>query len=165
MLCTTSKGIMFYMGIIIKPERIWNMTQKLIYFLSQTHIRSAIAEAWARRLSVSNVKFISGSWLKSKATPFIAEALNEFAIEAPKSLSYSPSSKLLADADLIVTIYDSAHEIAPNFPTDIQEKIIYWDIDDPEQELALPQKWASYQEVCDNIALSVKNLEHVLIEA
>ncbi|MGJ0376220.1 low molecular weight phosphatase family protein, partial [Listeria monocytogenes] len=47
----------------------------------------------------------------------------------------------------------------------IQEKIIYWDIDDPEQEIALPQKWASYQEVCDNIALSVKNLEHVLIEA
>lgn len=51
------------------------------------------------------------------------------------------------------------------FPANIQEKIIYWDIDDPEQEIALPKKWASYQEVCDNIALSVKNLEHVLIEA
>ncbi|MBC1969502.1 low molecular weight phosphatase family protein [Listeria marthii] len=141
------------------------MTQKLIYFLSQTHIRSAIAEAWAKRLSLSNVKFISGSWHKSKATPFIAEALNEFAIEPPESLSYSPSSELLADADLIVTIYDSAHETAPNFPANIQDKIIYWDIDDPEQEIALPKKWASYQEVCDNIALSVKNLEHVLIEA
>lgn len=56
-------------------------------------------------------------------------------------------------------------KLPPNFPSDIQEKIIYWDIDDPELELALPQKWASYQEVCDNIALSVKNLEHVLIEA
>ncbi|EAD8370389.1 low molecular weight phosphatase family protein [Listeria monocytogenes] len=141
------------------------MTQKLIYFLSQTHIRSAIAEAWAKRLSLSNVKFISGSWHKSKSTPFIAEALNEFAIEPPGSLSYSPSSELLADADLIVTIYDSAHETAPKFPANIQEKIIYWDIDDPEQEIALPKKWASYQEVCDNIALSVKNLEHVLIEA
>lgn len=52
-----------------------------------------------------------------------------------------------------------------NFQLTYKKKIIYWDIDDPEQEIALPQKWASYQEVCDNIALSVKNLEHVLIEA
>ncbi|MCB2478102.1 low molecular weight phosphatase family protein, partial [Listeria monocytogenes] len=57
------------------------------------------------------------------------------------------------------------HATAPKFPANIQEKIFYWDIDDPEKEIALPQKWASYQELCDNIALSVKNLELVLIEA
>ncbi len=146
-------------------ERKWDMTHKLIYFLSQSHIRSTIAEAWAKKLSIKNVTFISGSWKKEQKTPFINDALHEYALSPPESLSFPPTNALLQDADLIVTIYDSTHELAPSFPQKWRNKVIYWDIEDPEQQEGISFKWACYQEVCDRIALSVKNLEQDLIEA
>nr|WP_241463053.1 hypothetical protein [Listeria aquatica] len=81
-----------------------------------------IAEAWAKKLKLSDVTFISGSWLKARKTHFVSEALQEFAIDTPSSLSYVPSQKLLEKADLIVTIYDSTYEIAPHYPETLQKK-------------------------------------------
>ncbi|WP_163654458.1 low molecular weight phosphatase family protein [Listeria sp. PSOL-1] len=141
------------------------MTHKLIYFLSQSRSRSMIAEAWAKKLSLGDVTFISGSWLNAKKTPFADDALQEFSIDPPASLSFPPSNELLRDVDLIITIYDSTHELAPGFPDAMMEKVSYWDIEDPEQEKEPSSRWASYQKVCDHIALSVKNLEQHLIEA
>ncbi|EUJ33615.1 arsenate reductase [Listeria floridensis FSL S10-1187] len=135
------------------------MPNKLIYFLSQSHIRSSIAEAWAKKLQLSGVTFISGSWLKARETHFVSDALHEFAIEPPNSLSHVPSQKLLDKADLIVTIYDSAYELAPRFPNSLDYKVIYWDIKDPEHASELGTKWAVYQEACDQIALAVKQLK------
>ncbi|WP_088809347.1 MULTISPECIES: hypothetical protein [Listeria] len=140
------------------------MTHKLIYFLSQSHIRSSIALAWAKKLPLRDVTFISGSWSKARETSFVNDVLHEFSMEAPNSFSYTPSQKLLEDADLIVTIYDSTNELAPNFPDAFNKKIVYWDIEDPEHINELPAKWAHYQEVCDTIALSVKQLKKAFIE-
>ncbi|KMT58384.1 hypothetical protein X560_2210 [Listeria fleischmannii 1991] len=140
------------------------MAHKLIYFLSQSHIRSSIAHAWAKKLPLRDVTFISGSWSKARDTNFVNDVLHEFSMEAPNSFSYTPSQKLLEDADLIVTIYDSTHEIAPHFPDTFNKKVVYWDIEDPECISELPTKWAHYQEVCDIIALSVKQLKKAFIE-
>ncbi|MBC1921393.1 low molecular weight phosphatase family protein [Listeria grayi] len=142
-----------------------NNVHKLIYFISQTHIRSAIAEAWAKKLPLVNFTFISGSWRKTAVTSLAKKALHEYAMEPPTHISFVPNRELLINADLIVTIYDSEYEIAPNFPEDLQDKVIYWDIDDPERRQELLNKWVSYQEVCDDIALSVKNLEFDLMDA
>ncbi|AQY51901.1 arsenate reductase [Listeria weihenstephanensis FSL R9-0317] len=139
------------------------MKKRLIYFLSKRHIRSAMAEAWAKKLTVNNVQFISGSWRTNQTPPFVADALHEYAMEPPASMPATPSQALLNEADLIVTIYDSSSELAPGFPDELREKIMYWDIKDPEQSTEEPVKWAHYQEVCDNIATSVKGLEKVLI--
>lgn len=140
------------------------MPKKLIYFLSQSHIRSLIAEAWAKKLKLPDVTFISGSWLKARKTHFVSEALQEFAIDTPSSLSYVPSQKLLTKADLIVTIYDSTYEIAPHYPEAIQKKIVYWDIKDPEHAKSTQSKWAIYQEICEQIAVLVKSLKKQFIE-
>ncbi|MBC1434842.1 low molecular weight phosphatase family protein [Listeria rocourtiae] len=139
------------------------MKKKLIYFLSQRHIRSSIAEAWASKLAISNAQFISGSWCHTQTSPFVADALLEYAMEPPATMPVTPSQKLLTEADLIVTIYDSATELAPGFPEELSDKIVYWDIKDPELSPDAPVKWAYYQEVCDSIAASVKGLEKSLL--
>lgn len=138
---------------------------KLIYFISQTHIRSAIAEAWAKKLHLVNYTFISGSWQKTALTSLTIKALHEFAMEPPAHITFMPNHDLLKTADLIVTIYDSNYELAPSFPQEMQGKVIYWDIDDPEKQKEQLSKWVGYQEVCDTIALSVKGLECDLMDA
>lgn len=139
------------------------MKKRLIYFLSQKHIRSSMAEAWAKKLAIKDAQFISGSWCHKEISPFVADALHEYAMEPPATISVTPSQQLLNEADLIVTIYDSASELAPRFPAELTDKIMYWDIKDPEQSTEELVKWAHYQEVCDNIATSVKGLEKVLL--
>ncbi|MBC1491841.1 low molecular weight phosphatase family protein [Listeria booriae] len=139
------------------------MKKRLIYFLSQKHIRSSMAEAWAKKLAVTDAQFISGSWCHTQTSPFVADALHEYAMEPPTTMPVTPSQQLLNEADLIVTIYDSASELAPGFPAELKDKIMYWDIKDPELSMDEPAKWARYQEVCDNIATSVKGLEKVLL--
>nr|WP_241432887.1 hypothetical protein [Listeria fleischmannii] len=61
------------------------MAHKLIYFLSQSHIRSSIAHAWAKKLPLRDVTFISGSWSKARDTNFVNDVLHEFSMEAPNS--------------------------------------------------------------------------------
>ncbi|EUJ22882.1 low molecular weight phosphatase family protein [Listeria grandensis] len=139
------------------------MKKTLIYFLSPRHIRSSMAEAWAQKLAINDAHFVSGAWCATKTSPFVADALHEYAMEPPASMPVTPNQKLLKEADLIVTIYDSASELAPGFPAELEEKIVYWDIKDPEQTTDEPDKWAYYQEVCDNIATSVKGLEKVFL--
>ncbi|WP_061810954.1 hypothetical protein [Rossellomorea vietnamensis] len=138
---------------------------KTVYFLSSSQQRSLMAEGWAEKLEVSDWSFKSAGWGAD------SRSREEFSVLAMKELCIDISSfplsriemKELGEASVIVAIQDTEYDDKMELPSEIEEKVIYWNLPNPRKRSAtLIEEWVHYQEICDEIAMRVKDLEHLL---
>ncbi|QHE60852.1 phosphatase [Rossellomorea vietnamensis] len=138
---------------------------KTVYFLSSSQQRSLMAEGWAEKLEVSDWSFKSAGWVAN------SRSREEFSVLAMKELCIDISSfplsriemKELGEASVIVAIQDTEYDDKIELPSELEEKVIYWNLPNPRKRSAtLIEEWVHYQEICDEIAMRVKDLEHLL---
>ena len=70
------------------------------------------------------------------------------------------NSEEVSEADLIIALHDGELEHG-DIPTDLpSQKLLRWDIRNPELRSSDSiEQWALYQEICDEIAVNIKNME------
>ena len=136
---------------------------KTVYFLSSSQQRSLIAEGWAEKLDVPDWSFKSAGWIAESKADFSVLAMKELCID----ISSFPLSRIemaeLGDASVIVAILDTEYDDRMELPSELEEKVIYWNLPNPQKRSAtLIEEWVHYQEICDEIAMRVKDLENLL---
>lgn len=136
------------------------MTNNVLYFLSPKHTRSVMAEAWAERSRLQNWTFTSSGWEQIVRNPLSIKAMREVNIDLSTKPELPLQESLLQEASYIIAIYDFQHDSEPPLPYPYTEKLMKWDIPDPEKTGSTEmEKWAKYQEICDVLAENVKALE------
>ncbi|CAM4064131.1 low molecular weight phosphatase family protein [Lederbergia lenta] len=139
------------------------MTNNLLYFLSPHHNRSVIAEAWAEKSKLANWSFISSSWDGVMRDPLSIKAMQEVNIDLTTKPTQQLNNVLLEKASCIIAIYDFQNDPVPPLPSRFKNKLVQWNIPAPlKTSIDDIEKWAKYQEVCDTIAVNVKDLEGTL---
>ncbi|WP_158598232.1 arsenate reductase/protein-tyrosine-phosphatase family protein [Falsibacillus albus] len=139
------------------------MSKKLLYFVSSNHERSSMAEAWAKRLNLSDWSFMSAGWFNNDRNPMSIKAMDELNIDLTSTPNRTVNDHMMELADFIISIYDFGQDHFIPIPKEHQDKMIEWDIKNPNLHgQSLLEKWAAYQEVCDDIATKVKKLESSL---
>lgn len=139
------------------------MANNLLYFLSPHHNRSVIAEAWAEKSRLANWSFISSSWDGGIRDPLSIKAMYEVNIDLTKRPTQQLDNDLLEKASYIIAIYDFKNDLGPPLPLRFRKKLVQWNIPAPlKTGINEIEKWAKYQEVCDTIAVNVKDLEETL---
>lgn len=136
------------------------MSKHTVYFLSSQQHRGLMAEIWANRLELPDWDIRSAAWGQPSFTETPFEVMKEIVLHIPKVEPRSYNSQEVSQADLIVALHDSEYESA-DIPADLpQQKLLRWDIRNPELRSSdKNEQWALYQEVCDEIAMNIKNLE------
>ncbi|WP_201715368.1 low molecular weight phosphatase family protein [Rossellomorea arthrocnemi] len=139
------------------------MMNKTVYFLSSSQQRSLMAEGWAAKLDVSDWSFKSAGWITESRAEFSVLAMKELCIDI-SSFPLSPiEMKELGNASVIVAIQDTEYDDQIELPTELEEKVIYWNLPNPrKRSSSLIEEWVHYQEICDEIAMRVKDLETLL---
>ncbi|MGG4169969.1 hypothetical protein ABEW00_21200 [Rossellomorea vietnamensis] len=136
---------------------------KTVYFLSSSQQRSLMAEAWAEKLDVSDWSFKSAGWVADGRAEFSVLAMKELCIDISSFPLSRIEMKELGDASVIVAIQDTEYDDKIELPSELEEKVIYWNLPNPRKRAAtLIEEWVHYQEICDEIAMKVKDLEHLL---
>lgn len=136
------------------------MTKHTVYFLDSHQHRGLMAEIWANRLELPDWDIRSAAWGQPEfnETPF--KVMKEVVFEIPKvePRFYNPVE--VGEADLIIALQDRDFESA-DIPLDLPiQKLLIWDIRNPELRSSDEhEQWALYQEICDEIAINIKNLE------
>ncbi|MEG9299027.1 phosphatase [Mangrovibacillus sp. Mu-81] len=136
---------------------------KTVYFLSSSQQRSLMAEGWAEKLSVPNWSFKSAGWADETVHDLSVLAMKELCID----ISSIPRSSIdipdLDHASVIIKIQDTEYDEDISLPSDLEKKVIHWNLPNPRKRSSNPlEEWASYQEICDEIAIKVKSLESIL---
>lgn len=136
------------------------MAKHTVYFLSSKQHRSLMAEIWTHQLELHDWDIKSAAWEKPSITETPIEILKEVLIQLPdyEPRQYNPEE--VNNADLIVALYDGDIQ-RQSVPPDLSsQRVIHWNIQDPEQHATdSHDRWAAYQEVCDEIAMQVKEME------
>lgn len=136
------------------------MTKHTVYFLDSHQHRGLMAEIWANRLELPDWDIRSAAWGQPKfnETPF--QVMKEVVFEIPKVEPRFYNPKEVGEADLIIALQDRDFESA-DIPVDLPiQKLLIWDIRNPElRSTDEHEQWALYQEICDEIAINIKNLE------
>lgn len=136
------------------------MADRYIYFISANHERSSIAEGWASRLYIPGTVFKSAGWAGARKNPFTLQAMQEISIDIASITPYRISESDLRKADVIVIIQDPEKDEAISIHPSFSDKVINWNIVNPAKRAADPlAKWAMFQEICDEIALKIRELE------
>ncbi|MBN8192617.1 hypothetical protein JI667_10665 [Bacillus sp. NTK074B] len=136
---------------------------KTVYFLSSSQQRSLIAEGWAEKLNVSDWSFKSAGWVAESRAEFSVLAMKELCIDISSFPLTRIEMKELGDASVIVAIRDADYDDNIELPAELEEKVIHWNLPNPQKRSAsLIEEWVHYQEVCDEIAMRVKDLENIL---
>ncbi|KIL46840.1 arsenate-mycothiol transferase ArsC [Jeotgalibacillus campisalis] len=139
------------------------MTNQTIFFISSNHERSLIAEGWASRLNTQNVTYRSAGWFSAKTSPFSIEAMKEICIDLTAIKPYHLKKEELDQADIIVLIQDFEKDEKISLSPLAAKKILTWNILNPDKHSADPnEKWVLFQEICDDIALRIKDLGKTL---
>ncbi|PFA69460.1 phosphatase [Bacillus sp. AFS015802] len=139
------------------------MMNKTVYFLSSSQQRSLIAEGWAEKLDVSDWSFKSAGWVAESRAEFSVLAMKELCIDISSFPLSRIEMKELGDASVIVAIQDTEYDDKIELPSELEEKVIYWNLPNPRKRSAtLIEEWVHYQEICDEIAMKVKDLENIL---
>lgn len=135
-----------------------------VYFLSPGQDRSSIAEGWAGRLDMSGWAFKSaGLMRKHHKKSFSTLAMKEYNIDIDTLKRDPIQIDELAGASLIITIYDEEMDDAIKFPEEWDEKVIHWNLPNPEKRSTSDlEEWVFFQEICDEIAMKVRDLESLL---
>lgn len=136
------------------------MTKHTVYFLSPHQHRGFMAEIWANRLELPDWEIRSAAWEQPDLSEVPIEIMKEVVLEIPYVEGRTYNSEEVAEADLIVVLHDGDLEMA-DIPTDLpSQKLLRWDIRNPElRSNDKSEQWTIYQEICDEIAMNIKNLE------
>lgn len=139
------------------------MPRHTVYFLSSHQHRGLMAEIWASRLMLPDWDIRSAAWNQPSFNDIPIEVLKEIILEIPpvEQRVYNPDE--VKQADLIIALHDAEFEQA-DIPDDLpMQKLVRWDIPNPEiRSTDHDEKWALYQEVCDAIAMNIKQMEPIL---
>ncbi|MGM0899324.1 MAG: phosphatase [Bacillota bacterium] len=139
------------------------MPRHTVYFLSSHQHRGLMAEIWASRLMLPDWEIRSAAWDQPSFNDIPLEVLREIILEIPpvEQRLYDPEE--VKQADLIIALHDGDFE-QDNIPADLpMQKLVRWDIPNPEiRSTDSNEKWALYQEVCDAIAMNIKEMEPLL---
>lgn len=139
------------------------MPRHTVYFLSSHQHRGLMAEIWASRLMLPDWDIRSAAWHQPSFNDIPIEVLKEIILEIPpvEQRVYNPDE--VRQADLIIALHDAEFEQA-DIPDDLpMQKLVRWDIPNPEiRSTDNDEKWALYQEVCDAIAMNIKQMEPIL---
>ncbi|KAA0956783.1 phosphatase [Planococcus sp. ANT_H30] len=139
------------------------MSRQTVYFLSPHQHRGLMAEIWANRLMLPDWEIRSAAWSKEAQPSFNdmpLEIMKEVILDLPavEARTYNPEE--IREADLIIALHDGEFEHG-DIPTDLPtQKLLRWDIRNPELRTSdTTEQWALYQEICDEIATNIKNME------
>ncbi len=139
------------------------MSKQTVYFLSPHQHRGLMAEIWANRLMLPDWDIRSASWTQGSESTFNEmplEIMKEILMDLPPVEPRAYDSKEVSRADLIIALHDGDFEHG-DIPTDLpSQKLVHWDIRNPELRSSdTTEQWALYQEICDEIAVNIKNME------
>ncbi|PSL30610.1 protein-tyrosine-phosphatase [Planomicrobium soli] len=137
------------------------MSKHTVYFLSPQQQRGLMAEIWANRLKLPDWEIRSAAWDQdSLCTDTPIEIMKEIMLDIPEVQSRSYNLEEVSEADLIVALHDGDFEQG-DIPSDLpSQKLLRWNIRNPElRSTDTFEQWALYQEICDEIAINIKNLE------
>lgn len=139
------------------------MPRHTVYFLSSHQHRGLMAEIWASRLMLPDWDIRSAAWKQPSFNEIPFEVLKEIMLEIPpvEQRLYDPNE--VKEADLIIALHDGEFE-QNDIPVDLpMQKLVRWNIPNPEiRSTDMDEKWALYQEVCDVIAMNIKEMEPLL---
>ncbi|WP_088007772.1 phosphatase [Indiicoccus explosivorum] len=138
------------------------MNKHTVYFLSSHQQRGMMAEVWANCLRLPDWEIRSAAWKQPVFDSTTVEVMKEIMLELPAVRLTPYNADEIRHADLVIALVDTEFEVL-DVPMDLPEdKLLRWDIRNPvlrtEDEI---EKWALYQEVCDEIAINIKKLEPV----
>ncbi len=139
------------------------MPRHTVYFLSSHQHRGLMAEIWAGRLMLPDWEIRSAAWKQPSFNDIPFDVLKEIILDLPQveQRQYDPAD--VKEADLIVALHDGEFE-QWDIPHDLpSQKLVRWNIPNPEiRSTNSSEKWALYQEVCDAIAMNIKEMEPYL---
>ncbi|WP_046175433.1 arsenate reductase/protein-tyrosine-phosphatase family protein [Domibacillus indicus] len=139
------------------------MKNKTILFLSPFHHLSMMAEGWAARLNAPSWNVISAACKKAEDDSLPVEAMKEVNIDIESKTPRSLKPQLMKEADIVVAIYDFQRDSLPALPDEPGRKVLRWNILNPIHCEQLTERWAAYQEVCDELAVKMQELNKQLI--
>ncbi|OES43987.1 hypothetical protein [Domibacillus iocasae] len=139
------------------------MKNKTILFLSPFNHLSMMAEGWAARLNEPSWKVVSAAYMNADYDALPVEAMKEVNIDIESKTPYSLKSQLMNEADVVVAIYDFQRDSLPTLPDESRRKLVRWNISNPVHYNQLTDRWAAYQEVCDELAVKIQELKKQLI--
>ncbi|MGE7907562.1 arsenate reductase (thioredoxin) [Peribacillus sp. NPDC094092] len=127
------------------------MSRKTIYLLcTGNSCRSQMAEGWAKKHLNDEWEVKSAGLEAHGINPNAVKAMKEAGIDISNQTSDVIDSKILNNADLIVTLCGHAADNCPVTPPHI--KRVHWGFDDPAKaEGTNEEKWALFQRVRDEI--------------
>ena len=136
------------------------MSKQTVYFLSSHQHRGLMAEIWANRLELPDWEIRSAAWSQPSISETPLEIMKEIIIDLPEVEPRSYDSHEVSEADLIIAMHDGDYE-QDDIPADLPaQKLLRWDIRNPElRTMDETEQWALYQEICDEIAVNIKNME------
>ncbi|MCH4827208.1 low molecular weight phosphatase family protein [Planococcus halocryophilus] len=139
------------------------MSRQTVYFISPHQHRGLMAEIWANRLMLPDWEIRSAAWSQGSQPDFNEmplEIMKEIILDLPsvEARSYNPQE--VGKADLIIALHDGEFEDG-DIPSDLpSQKLLRWNIRNPElRSNDSTEQWALYQEICDEIAMNIKNME------
>lgn len=138
------------------------MKNKTILFLSPVNHLSMMAEGWAARLNVPTWNIVSAACAAAEYDALPVEAMKEVNIDIQSHTPSSLKPHLVQEADVVIAIYDFQRDSLPALPDQPERKILRWNIPNPVHFDLLPERWAAYQEVCDELAIKMQQLQKEL---
>lgn len=139
------------------------MKNKTILFLSPFNHLSMMAEGWAARLNEPSWKVVSAAYMNADYDALPVEAMKEVNIDIESKTPYSLKPQLMKEADIVIAIYDFQRDSLPVLLDESRRKVVYWNIPNPVHCDQLTDRWAAYQEVCDELAVKMQELKKQLI--
>ncbi|WP_456271965.1 hypothetical protein [Bacillus sp. AK031] len=122
-----------------------------------------MAEGWAQKMDIFGWEFDSGGWSDTKNSILSVEAMKELCIDISGKEKKKADSLELDEASVIIAIHDFEEDEDINIPHHCEKKVVHWNLPNPEKRAdSLIEEWVIYQEICDSIAMKVKNLKDVL---
>lgn len=136
------------------------MSKQTVYFLSSHQHRGLMAEIWANRLELPDWEIRSAAWSQPSISETPMEIMKEIILDLPEVEPRSYNHDEVIEADLIIAMHDGELE-QNDIPADLPaQKLLRWDIRNPElRSMDETEQWALYQEICDEIAMNIKNME------
>ncbi|MCI2253523.1 phosphatase [Domibacillus sp. 8LH] len=139
------------------------MKNKTILFLSPFNHLSMMAEGWAARLNEPSWNVISAACSRADYDALPVKAMKEVNIDIESKTPHSLKPQLVNEADIVVAIYDFQRDSLPALLNESEQKVLRWNIFNPIHCDHLTDRWAAYQEVCDELAVKIQELKKQLI--
>lgn len=131
------------------------MTQKTIYFICTGNAcRSQMAEGFGRAILGDRWQVYSAGIEAHGVNPKAVEAMEEVGIDISNHTSDLIDPKVIAQADLVVTLCSDADQNCPVLPAHIQKE--HWGFEDPAGK-----DWATFQRVRDEIKQTIETFKEV----